>query len=629
MTTLTVDPNYPAQVGPVSLESSVAGGGHKLLRELQQRLLRVVTTSVSKEAVISGVATVVAETTEPTDMVYLERNASGHWSEQHLLHGTQERIAAKLKQQLTTWCDDACRHGCVQINAIDLPHGGIAVTAPIMLKCSPPDAFATVYRQAKQPVDRLVVVHQLIAAHIALWQVLGQAKEAEFEAQTTASLMELLTNLETAGDLDEACSRLVNELKDHLSCQRVALALCGRGKNHCQLVALSGMDRFDQRSEIVRVMEAALNEAVVRDCLTVWPATDDAQGQGGLAHDKLRSTTAAGCVVSCPLHDDEQCLVGAWLFLGEVEFAQDQSNLNFIEASGRPIGARVRLLQNSQRGRIARLLQTVIGQSRTTRRKLAVTLLCLLFAILWLPLPYKIHCQCTVEPVVRRVVAAPYDGILQKTHVEPGDIVQRNEVLARMDGREIEWELAGLDAEYNRAKKERDATLADDEVAAAQRARLEMRQLDLKRKLLQHRESNLEVKSPIDGIVISGDLEKVEGAPLTIGDSLFEIAPLDKLLVELAIADREITHVPDGGVVEIRLEAYPWRKWEGTITNIWPRSEVREQENVFIAEVTLDNSDLQLRPGMKGRGKIIGRQHPLAWNLFHKPCESLLLWIGW
>ncbi|MCZ6773228.1 MAG: hypothetical protein O7G83_14790, partial [Proteobacteria bacterium] len=60
-----------------------------------------------------------------------------------------------------------------------------------------------------------------------------------------------------------------------------------------------------------------------------------------------------------------------------------------------------------------------------------------------------------------------------------------------------------------------------------------------------------------------------------------------------------------------------------------PRSEIREHENVFIAEVKLDNSDLQLRPGMKGRAKIIGRRHLLAWNLFHKPCESLLLWLGW
>ena len=81
--------------------------------------------------------------------------------------------------------------------------------------------------------------------------------------------------------------------------------------------------------------------------------------------------------------------------------------------------------------------------------------------------------------------------------------------------------------------------------------------------------------------------------------------------------------------MEIRLEAYPWRKWKGTVANIWPRSEIRDDENVYIAEVKLDNSDLQLRPGMKGRAKITGERHLLVWNLFHKPCESLLLWLGW
>jgi hypothetical protein len=43
----------------------------------------------------------------------------------------------------------------------------------------------------------------------------------------------------------------------------------------------------------------------------------------------------------------------------------------------------------------------------------------------------------------------------------------------------------------------------------------------------------------------------------------------------------------------------------------------------------LDNADFLLRPGMRGRARIIGQQHPLAWNLFHKPIDSLLLWLGW
>ncbi len=599
------------------------------LRELQQQLLRAVTANGNKQSAIADVARIVAEATEPELMVYLERDGSQQWNERHLLLGAEQNMPAKLHQQLLTWCDDACRNGSVQINAISLPYGGIAVTAPILLKGRAPDAFTTVYRPASQPVDRLVVIHQLIAAHLALWQVLGQVKQAEFEAETTASLMELLANLETAENLRDACYRLVNELKDHLNCQRVILGLIRPGRTHCELVAMSGMARFDERSEIAHVMEGALNESIVRDCLTVWPTTDDAQRQGGLAHEKLRTTTAAGCVISTPLPEEDGELVGAWIFLGEPDFAQDETNLNFIEASRRPVGSRIRLLQKSQRGRLPRALQSMFGRSGSSRRKTAIAAALIATAVLCIPMPYKIKCQCLVEPVVRRAVVAPYDGVLQETFVEPGALVSKGEVLARMDEREIEWELAGLEAEYNRARKQRDETMADDDVSASQRAKLEMERLDIKRQLLVNRGDNLEIKSPIAGIIISGDLEKVEGAPLAVGDALFEIAPLDNLLVEISIADRDIAHVPNDAKVQIRLDAYPWRKWKGTIANVWPRSEVRDEDNVFIAEVRLDNADLQLRPGMKGRAKVVGESHSLAWNLFHKPCESVLLWLGW
>ncbi len=629
MTTSDIATSIQAQSGLNIEGASARDGDTKLVRELQQQLLRAVTSNRSKDAAIARIASAVAQATNPAMMFYLERDASQQWSARRLLQGTAHDIPASLQQQLHAWCDDACRHGNVQINALDLPQGKIAVTAPVLLKGSPPDAFATVYQRNAQPVDCLVVVHQLIAAHIALWQVLGQAKQAEFEAQTSASLMELLANLETAPDLSDAWHRLVNELQAHLGCHRVALGLCGRSKTHCQLVALSGTDQFDKRAEMVRIIEAALDEVLVRDSLTVWPATDDAQRQAGLALEKLRVITTAGSVLSCPLRDDEDELVGAWLFLGATDFGQQESNRRFIEASVRPIGSRVRMLQNAHKGRFTKFIHAVWGRSPTPRRKLAICAAGLLTAILCTPLPYTIRCECVLEPVVRRVVVSPYDGILQKAHVEPGDIVVRDEVLARMDEREIQWELAGLDAEYNRAEKERDTTLAENKVAAAQRAKLEMTRLQLKRELLQHRGANLEIKSPIDGIVISGDLEKVEGAPLSIGETLFEVAPLDALLVELAIEDREISYVREGAEVDIRLEAYPWRKWKGTIANIWPRSEIRDHENVFIAEVKLDNSDLQLRPGMKGRAKIIGPRHLLGWNLLHKPCESFLLWTGW
>ena len=42
------------------------------------------------------------------------------------------------------------------------------------------------------------------------------------------------------------------------------------------------------------------------------------------------------------------------------------------------------------------------------------------------------------------------------------------------------------------------------------------------------------------GIVVSGDLKRHEGAAVKIGQSLYEVAPLEKLVAEVAIPEEEL-----------------------------------------------------------------------------------------
>ena len=57
-----------------------------------------------------------------------------------------------------------------------------------------------------------------------------------------------------------------------------------------------------------------------------------------------------------------------------------------------------------------------------------------------------------------------------------------------------------------------------------------MERLQLTTRLLQDRSRNLIIKSPVDGLVISGDLKRAEGVRLTVGQTLFEVAPLDEMI---------------------------------------------------------------------------------------------------
>ena len=246
-----------------------------------------------------------------------------------------------------------------------------------------------------------------------------------------------------------------------------------------------------------------------------------------------------------------------------------------------------------------------------------------------MPWPYRVACDCELQPVVRQYVAAPYDGVFEKSLVKPGDVVERDQVLGRMDGREIRWQLAGIEADQSRAGKSRDVNMAATKTAAAQIDALEVQRLEQQRRLFEHRAAHLEIRSPIDGLVIAGDLQRSEGVPLTVGQTLYEVAPLGQMVAEVLVPDDDALHVTIGQEVRLRLDAQPSRELRGRIDRLTPRAEVRDDANVFVAEVVLVGDDPALRPGMKGRARISTEWHPLGWNWFHKPAGQLAAWLGW
>ena len=189
--------------------------------------------------------------------------------------------------------------------------------------------------------------------------------------------------------------------------------------------------------------------------------------------------------------------------------------------------------------------------------------------------------------------------------------------------------MSGLRAELQGAKKRGDSALAQGEVAPSKIARSEMRRHQSKIEILEKQLEHLEVRSPIQGIVVSGDLEKVEGAPVEMGKTLFEIAPLDDMLAEIGIPESEIQYVEEGMPVTIKLNAFPFKTWTGKIEKINPGTEIAGEDTVFVAQVRLPNQEDQLRPGMQGSAKIKSSYSPIGWNLFHTSWESIRYWLVW
>lgn len=429
----------------------------------------------------------------------------------------------------------------------------------------------------------------------------------EWEVTASAAIVDLLCQLAEAGSLKAGCALVARGLQQHLSCARVAIGIGPLGK--CRLQAISGMTDVDLRSPAARELEIALNDP--QQC-----SADSDRAEVS------RSEASMGF----PLRLSDGRIVGVCLVLGDRAQIRDDAKRRFLSALSQPLAAGLDVFTRAQSWSWASAARRSLAGHSVWRMKRVWAVIGLALCSLMIPFPYRVACECQLEPVVRRYVAAPYDGTFEKSLVKPGALVARDQVLGRMDGREIRWEMAGLTADQGRAGKSRDMNLAGSKVAAAQIDKLEMERIEHERRLLDHRLQHLDIKSPIDGVVISGDLQRSEGIPLTVGQTLYEIAPLDRMVAELAIEDDEISHVSIGQQVSLWIDALPGCRFTGTVTSIHPRSEIRDDRNVFVGEVLLENADGALRPGMKGHAKITSEPHALGWTLFHKPWEYLQTW---
>ena len=262
--------------------------------------------------------------------------------------------------------------------------------------------------------------------------------------------------------------------------------------------------------------------------------------------------------------------------------------------------------------------------------KLAAVVVGIMLAIVavW-PMPYRVSCSARVETLKQRMISTPFDASLLETRVEPGDSVRQGQVLVRLDGRPLRLERESIEAEIQQASKEYNAALATGRVADAQQAKLKRTQLSRRFDLLTERLQQLEVVSPIDGVVVSGDLEKHVGSPLKLGQTLLEVAPLNYLQIEIDIPEREIGYVAEDAHVRVKVDAVGGQSMRLQLDSLYPAASLRDDRNVFVGRIKVNNADAELRPGMRGQATLYGPLRPWAWSWLRPGIEEALWWVGY
>lgn len=448
--------------------------------------------------------------------------------------------------------------------------------------------------------------------------------KSDENASTLAAGLELVVRLADARDIKVAVKMICDLVERQLGLEHVAVGLARHSATRVEAIAVSACEALHAKSPQAQLLAECLTESLPHTPLVTWSADAVANPVGIGSWRRLAEAWQVESLTAVRFTDRSGtavavCLIGS-------KSPPDANAESFLLLLGHIAGPMVRVLERAAQGhRIHNVIESLPAWLKGRR-------LCLLIVAVMLPLLYpwcaRTTCPVVLEPISHRLVAAPFEGVFDRSLVKPGDRVDAGQVLGRMDGRELRTRLAACEADLSRAAKSRDVNLAAGKLGGTQIDRLEMERLEHERDVLRRRLEQLEIRSPIAGVVVTGDLLRYEAATLDIGQALYEIAPLDRFTAELAVPEVDLEAVSQEAELTLRLDAVSGATFQGTVERIRPRGELRDNLQVFVAETTIADPDRNLRPGMKGSATVIGPRAPGAWLLLRKPWYATLRFLG-
>lgn len=132
-------------------------------------------------------------------------------------------------------------------------------------------------------------------------------------------------------------------------------------------------------------------------------------------------------------------------------------------------------------------------------------------------------------------------------------------------------------------------------------------------KVLDNQISNGTVESPIGGVVIEQFVE--QGEVVNFGTPICTIADLSSVWLTIYIGEADLGKVTVGKKSRVRVDSFPERTFEGTVTWISPRAEftpknVQTRESradlVYAVKITLPNPEGVFKIGMPAEARIEG-----------------------
>ncbi len=458
-------------------------------------------------------------------------------------------------------------------------------------------------------------------------------QKKELDLRRLHKAMETLSAVNSHRRFGSTAMALCNEVAAQWQCDRVSLGVL-KGR-YVQVKALSHTERFSRKMQVVQDLESAMEECLDQDCEVIHPAAPDStyisrqtaelskrHGPLAIASLPIRYTQKVWGVLTLerpadrPFTADEVEAVRLALELCTARLAA-------LHEHDRWIGAKLA-------AGLRDILALIVGPRHTWVKLIVILALAATVFLIFAKGNYRAEASFVLEGTERQIVPAPFDGYLKTVNVEVSDAIRASETsLGELDTAELRLKLAEAKADRAGYLKQMDAAMRDGETAQAQIAEANAEKAQAQIDLYDYMIAQAKLLSPLSGTVVEGDLKRQIGAPVKMGDVLFEVTPLESLRAVLHVREDQITDVQVGQRGRLATASYPAQRIAFEVERVNPIAEVVKQKNVFKVRVRLLELYPWMRPGMEGVAKIDLAKRSYAWIWTRKIINWVRMKLWW
>jgi len=270
------------------------------------------------------------------------------------------------------------------------------------------------------------------------------------------------------------------------------------------------------------------------------------------------------------------------------------------------------------------------------------------------PADFSVEARGELQPLVSREIFAPDDAVVRELRAQSGARVAAGEVLLvlRKPALDLEFKrvwgelqtaskkLAAVESEQllNRREDETQRKRYTELTAQQEELRAAIAGLQAQHAILRQQQSELEVRSPIAGELLTWNAEQLlAGRPVARGQVLLTVADLNgPWQLELRAPERRVRHLAEashesaGGLdVSFALATNPGQILWGKLVRMGSRTEIAENEGaVVLLAADIDRDEIGERvPGAGVVARIHCGRRAIGYVWFHDLIDAVRTWV--